>query len=763
LCRRAKEGAVVDLVRVSLLFLAGLILLTSLWVLFDARRNRVPTRGRVYTFNTGAGAWFVGCLLLWIVVFPTYLMRRRLWSRQQAQRDAFARAEDLTRGEAEPAAERPASAGEEAEKLVRSEPEPSVEQPASAPEEADPSVLVAVIEAQRLGRFDAVHLAPNIPTKLYRDVLNGGFDLAPGELILAVIDPSLKMRPRRSWVLTTRRVVSCDPRREHLPAGSASELTKVDERAFEPGLALALRHFLDAVGPGAGGAGLHSVPAALANFGFQLVPSLAAQTRQFRAEQAYLREFRAALRAETPRVFVTPAFVVICVALFACMVRPGVSGLSPSVSDLLDWGAEYGLSVALDHEYWRLVAAIFVHVGILHLVLNMVCLLWAGPTVERLFGNLAFAAVYVLSGLGGAIASMAVHPLLVSAGASGSIFGLFGALVGFLLVRRHSVPGSILKPLGVSAIAFIILNLVAGMAEPRIDMAAHLGGVVTGFACGLLLSRRLPVVDGHRGILRRLAIGTALAVALLVAARTATYAVTRNPEVRALIRNRQAETYNQLVLQMIPEIHRYARLRKYLEGVLTKLPYRREFFGDDAMVESAPDIVQKMHRMTVDDDELRSMLKAVVTAVDAIGEAAGMVKRALDAEDARLPNVHTSRWSQADWDWLKALWDEAEQPLKGKLEVSKRAMEQAISLRDRYLREQGLDASFAQLEELRHRFRDEAAVIRERHHMDTPDLPPQIYAMGRERLAELEAMLVEQEWSWRLPSPYSGESSAGAP
>jgi rhomboid protease GluP len=731
----------VDLIEISSLIALGLVLVTSLWVLVDARRNRVPTRGHTYTANTGAGAWFLGCLLLWIVVFPKYLARRRFWSLRQEQCETFAQHEELAR----------------AEKELQGEPY------ATTPDGRDRWDLVAIIEAQRLGRFDPVHLAPIIPAKLLRGAVNGLLDLAPGELLLAVIDPSLRMRPGKSWVVTTQRVLSCDPHRRDRSTTTVKEWTKVGEGEFEPALGNALGQYLRAIGPAMRATGPPPLPAPLADFASGLVPRLVDLTVEFRAEQQSLGEFRTALRTETPRVVVTPALVLVCLAVFLLMVIRGVSPVAPSVRALLDWGAEFGLSVALDHEYWRLFSASFVHIGILHLLVNIVCLLWVGPTVERLFGNLAFAAVYLLSGLGGAIASMVVHPMLVSAGASGSIFGVFGALVGFLVVRRRTIPRSVMKPLYAIALSFIAYNVIAGMRDPRIDQAAHLGGLATGFVCGLLLNRRLPAVPGRRGIARRFAAGAAMTVALVVAAQAATYAVRREPQVRAIIRSRQAETYNQLVLSIMKPLHGHLGIRRYIERVLTNLPYLREPFGDDAIIDHASGDVQAFHRLSADDRELRIMLDSLVTAAAEMGEAAGIVKRVLDACDVRLPRTHTSRWSKSDWQWLQAVWDEAEKPLRGKVEASQKAMEQALSLRDRYLQDRGLDARSVELLEVRRRFRDEAARIRQMHHMNTPDLPPQIYASGRQQLAELEAMRLEQEWFWRLPSPYPGESSGAAP
>ena len=105
----------------------------------------------------------------------------------------------------------------------------------------------------------------------------------------------------------------------------------------------------------------------------------------------------------------------------------------------------------LRHEIWRLPASVFIHGGVLHLAINMWCLLNIGPLVERFFGNTATALLYLAAGVGGAIASMATLPVRVSVGASGAIFGLLGALLAFLLINHRSVPTTVLRPLRSSA------------------------------------------------------------------------------------------------------------------------------------------------------------------------------------------------------------------------------------------------------------------------------------------------------------------------
>jgi rhomboid protease GluP len=208
--------------------------------------------------------------------------------------------------------------------------------------------------------------------------------------------------------------------------------------------------------------------------------------RVLAAEEA--AAFHRALREQTPRVYWTPVILAVNVAVYAAMALFGhVNVMSPTAESLLRWGANFGPKT-VNGEWWRLFSSMFLHVGIVHLLFNMWVLAQAGPLVERLFGNTAFLILYVLSGLAGSLASLARSSLVVSVGASGAIFGVYGALLGFLALRRHALPVQVTKGLGGSAVFFVGFNLVYGITQKGIDLAAHAGGLVAGFLCGLVLS-----------------------------------------------------------------------------------------------------------------------------------------------------------------------------------------------------------------------------------------------------------------------------------
>jgi len=196
----------------------------------------------------------------------------------------------------------------------------------------------------------------------------------------------------------------------------------------------------------------------------------------------------------TPRIVVTPIILVVNAVIFLLMTLDSGALLQPPTETLLDWGANYG-PWTLDGQWWRLLTCTFVHIGIIHIGLNMWVLWNIGQLVERLAGNAGFLLLYLLSGLFGSLASVYWNPAVLSAGASGAVFGAFGGLMGFVLLRGDSIPKGVLGPLRNSGLSFLFYNMIFGFSIPGIDMAAHLGGLAAGFACGLILSQPLDHVS----------------------------------------------------------------------------------------------------------------------------------------------------------------------------------------------------------------------------------------------------------------------------
>jgi rhomboid protease GluP len=218
----------------------------------------------------------------------------------------------------------------------------------------------------------------------------------------------------------------------------------------------------------------------------------------------------------------TYTLVGINCAVYLLMVLRGVSATNPSVVDLVHWGANFG-GYVLRGEWWRLLTAAFVHVGILHLATNMWCLWNLGLLGEPLLGPAGVIAVYVLTGIAGNLLSVAVHPQVVGAGASGAVFGLAGVLILLLKAKLLPVPQEEVRRLRRNVIYFAVVNFVIGgtsmflRTSIQIDNMAHLGGFLCGLALGAPLVPRIGAARSQYAF-RSWATYSGMALLLLVVA-----------------------------------------------------------------------------------------------------------------------------------------------------------------------------------------------------------------------------------------------------
>ncbi len=219
------------------------------------------------------------------------------------------------------------------------------------------------------------------------------------------------------------------------------------------------------------------------------------QSETFRTALAEAREFYSRLLSVSPTARVTPVLIAANLLVFVAMVFAGAGVLNPDPEVHVRWGSNFGPRT-IGGEWWRLGTSMFVHFGVIHLLLNMWVLYAYGALAERLYGSAHFLALYVLAGLAGSLASVWWNPEVNSAGASGAIFGIFGGLLAFLVQRKNRVPVSIMVEHRNSMLLFLGYNLFFGFVHPGIDNAAHLGGLVGGFLLGLVLAR--PVDAAYR-------------------------------------------------------------------------------------------------------------------------------------------------------------------------------------------------------------------------------------------------------------------------
>ena len=211
-------------------------------------------------------------------------------------------------------------------------------------------------------------------------------------------------------------------------------------------------------------------------------------------EQIRAQQKQAASSELVRRFPITSGLIAINILAFAAMALSGVSAWNPSGQQLQEWGALFG-PLALGGEWWRLFSSMFLHIGIIHLALNMWCLWSLGLLAESLFGRWTYLAIYLATGAGAGLLSLAVKPMQLSAGASGAVFGLAGALLTGLYFAKLAAPRSDLKGIIRSVALFAVYNLIIGFSIPAINNMAHLGGLVTGLIIGLAMA---PVLSRPR-------------------------------------------------------------------------------------------------------------------------------------------------------------------------------------------------------------------------------------------------------------------------
>ncbi|WP_026700298.1 rhomboid family protein [Salibacterium aidingense] len=205
------------------------------------------------------------------------------------------------------------------------------------------------------------------------------------------------------------------------------------------------------------------------------------EARHYRKEvqhkqQALEKQDRSLLMFSRPR-----AIYPILAAIFLIFLWLEQNGESTNIVTLIEYGAKYNPAI-LDGEWWRLVTSMFLHIGFFHLIMNSLALFYIGGAVERMYGMFRFIIIYFTAGLFGSLASFAFNEQ-VSAGASGAIFGCFGALLYFGIIHRKLF----FRTMGLNVLVILGINLAFGFAVPAVDNGAHIGGLAGGFLASSLV------------------------------------------------------------------------------------------------------------------------------------------------------------------------------------------------------------------------------------------------------------------------------------
>jgi membrane associated rhomboid family serine protease len=368
-------------------------------------------------------------------------------------------------------------------------------------------------------------------------------------------------------------------------------------------------------------------------------------------------------------------FTIILLALnvFVFVMMWQTSGLPLSMTTplpdvvLLAFGAKLNYLIQTQHQLWRFVTPMFIHVNLLHLIVNMYSLWIVGPYVEKLYGSAKFVVFWVLTGVAGVVASyLAVRPGInvgpitgfifkpydtPSAGASGALFGLVGVLFVFGIKFRHELPEGFKRAFGTGLLPMIFLNLFIGyVLRGFIDNSAHLGGLLSGVVLALMVNYSRPGERSGVAITWRVLQGLAIAlvaVCFLMAVRNLNRPLP--PQLAERLAQQPVSQPTAAVEVQNPEYLQYAiAINNAQEALVVALKDGNPSNIDSAVkgLESAPHLDQKS-------DELREQLKTILTqAKSATAVAGSSPGQASKSQQDKLGTEFVA-WRKEYNQWLK--------------------------------------------------------------------------------------------------------------
>lgn len=321
---------------------------------------------------------------------------------------------------------------------------------------------------------------------------------------------------------------------------------------------------------------------------------------------------------------VTYGLTLVNVLIFGIMVLRGIH--TGDSDDLIRWGANYGPAIVAN-QWWRLLTCMFLHGGFLHILCNGYALYHLGSVVERMLGRPFYVVIYFVSGIMGSLASVWWNPMGMSVGASGAVFGIFGALLTFVFLYRHFIAPEAVAALRKNAIFVLALNFLLGFTVEAIDMAAHVGGFLGGVAATAVLCR-LPRPVSRRTQRMRMAwvIGLGLAVTIGACAtlprsivawdRIVNEFIQTEIDVNASLDQMFAVTEpvklsnQELAARFkVQVLQRWAQVRADLDNArrIAKLPSRvqRQFASLDQYVKTKEDVWEDFHDYLLNTEEQR--------------------------------------------------------------------------------------------------------------------------------------------------------------
>lgn len=267
------------------------------------------------------------------------------------------------------------------------------------------------------------------------------------------------------------------------------------------------------------------------------------------SQREFARQAEAVASDDSQQHFlITNVLLAINVAVFVLMLVKHVPLMSPTADQVVKWGGNFG-PLTLGGQSWRLLTNVFLHIGLAHIIANMWALIILGRLAESLYGRTTFLAIYLLSGIAGSLASLLWNPMGVSAGASGALLGMVGALIASLYAGKLPLPKNVVRPVLISLIAWAGFVFIYGFWKLGVDNAAHVGGFISGLLLGLPLGHHLGPTPKARDSRQRVFIAALVLLSALsfITWRTKSYVV-YTERARVLINANKVDDAIQLLL-----------------------------------------------------------------------------------------------------------------------------------------------------------------------------------------------------------------------
>ena len=363
----------------------------------------------------------------------------------------------------------------------------------------------------------------------------------------------------------------------------------------------------------------------------------------------------------------TIALLVANIFIFILMWQS--SGMNFSVLNffpydvLVAYGAKVNYLVREQHQWWRLITPMFIHINLLHLMVNMYSLWVVGPYVEKLYGSAKFVVFWIVTGIASIVASyFTVLPPgrqvgrlgsflfktmdVPSAGASGALFGLVGVLFVFGIKYRRELPEGFKRAFGTGLIPMIALNLFIGyVGRGLIDNAAHLGGLVAGAFMALLIDYRRPGERSRIAITWRVLQIACIGLSLLGFIKAAQHF--RDPLPAYLVQQKMALEEREVdVPDEVNNFVAYAKAMNEAQEAFNLAQSR----NDISAIDGALSNLQSAPQLDPTADELRKQLSSFLSRAKAIETDASPTNNKLEAKNA-LTNEFLE-WIKAYRNWL---------------------------------------------------------------------------------------------------------------